>query len=227
MAEKWSDNIWEGRKVRLRAYEQTDLETMFRHQQDTEISRRDYMIEPPYSRIAFEKSVARKAETENDNRQFVIETLDGFHIGGFAIGETNPRFGTFCIGLGLAERSAWGKGYAKEAILLALRYMFHEANYQKCNLGVYSFNTRAIEVYERIGFATEGTLRRAYFSSGRYHDEVRMGMTREEFDEKYPDWRIALEDEGGELSAEGGDSQTEAVLKSAKSLPRFAPSHPL
>jgi len=195
MAKRWSNNVWEGGKVRLRAYEEADLETMFRHQQDTEIARRDYMIELPYSRIAFEKSIARKADTESDNRQLVIETLDGTLIGGFAIGETNLRFGTFCIGLGLAERSEWGKGYAKEAILLALRYMFHEANYQKCNLGVYSFNTRAIAVYQHIGFAEEGRIRRAYFSSGRYYDEVRMGITREEFDAKYPDWRILLEGE--------------------------------
>ncbi len=191
--EKWSTNIWEGRKVRLRAYEMADLETMFRHQQDTEIARRDYMIELPYSRIAFEKSIAKKAEPDSDNRQLVIETLEGTLIGGLAIGETNSRYGTFSIGLGLPERSEWGKGYAKEAILLALRYMFHEANYQKCNLGVYAFNTRAIAAYRHIGFVEEGRIRRAYFSAGQYHDEVRMGMTREEFSEKYPEWCILLE----------------------------------
>ena len=81
-------------------------------------------------------------------------------------------------------------------MLLALRYMFHERRYQKCNLGVYAFNERALGLYRRLGFQEEGRLRRNYFTNGEYHDEILLGMTREEFDERYPDWRVAL-DEGG------------------------------
>ena len=100
----------------------------------------------------------------------------------------------FQLGLGLPN-ARWGKGDAKEAMLLVLRDMFHERRYQKCNIEVYDFNTRALALYHRLGFQDEGCLRRNYFTNGEYHDEIILGMTREEFDARYPEWRVSLNED--------------------------------
>jgi RimJ/RimL family protein N-acetyltransferase len=110
----------------------------------------------------------------------------------------NGRNPWLMSGIGLKERSAWGKGYAKEAMLLMLRYMYHERRYQKCNLGVYAYNKRAIAFDRRLGFVDEGRLRRNQFTDGEYHDEILLGMTREEFDQRYPQWRVLLQKDGGQ-----------------------------
>ncbi len=191
-----SDNLFEGKLVRLRAYEPGDVDLMCRHLKDTEISRRDGDILWPFSRaqVAQHADEMGKMAPEHDNKSLAIETLDGRLIGGLSVFETARKHGTFHIGIGLADRAEWGKGFAKDAMLLMMRYMFHELRYQKCDLGVYAFNERALGLYQRLGFTTEGRKRRAIYTAGEYHDEVLMGMTREEFDAQWPEWRVALSD---------------------------------
>ena len=189
-------NLFEGHLVRLRAIEPSDAETLFRHRQDTEISRRDARIQWPRSLATIRQRLENPGDGQStDDIQLAITTLDNQLVGGIDVHSTDRRTGTFSIGSGLAERSAWGKGYAKEAMLLILRAMFHERRYQKCNIGVYAFNVRALALYRRLGFQEEGCIRRNYFTNGEYHDEILLGMTREEFDARYPKWHVSLNED--------------------------------
>jgi RimJ/RimL family protein N-acetyltransferase len=189
-------NLFEGHLVCLRALEPGDAETLFRHRQDTEISRRDARIQWPRSLAAIRQRLEKPGDGQSpDDIELAITTLDNRLVGGIDVQSSDRRNGTFSIGIGLAERSAWGKGYAKESMLLVLRAMFHERRYQKCNIGVYAFNTRALALYHRLGFQEEGCLRRNYFTNGEYHDEILLGLTREEFEVRYPEWRISLNED--------------------------------
>jgi RimJ/RimL family protein N-acetyltransferase len=188
------NSLFVGRLVRLRAIEPDDAETIFRQRQDDEISRLDAQIQWPQSLAEVRRKLEdRTKKKPTDDENLLIETLDGHLVGDINVQATDPRSGTFSIGIGLGERSAWGKGYGKEAMLLMLRYMYHERRYQKCNLGVYAYNERAIAFYRHLGFVDEGRLRRNHFTDGEYHDEILLGMTREEFDQLYPQWRVSLE----------------------------------
>ncbi len=93
--------------------------------------------------------------------------------------------GTFGFGLGVG-RPHQRRGYASEAIVLLLRYMFGERRYQKANVGVYAYNTASLELHAKLGFVVEGRRRRAVFMGGRYHDEVLLGLTVEEFTAAHP-----------------------------------------
>ena len=158
--------------------------------------RRDARIQWPGSLAAIRQRLEKPGDGKSpDDIELAITTLDNQLVGGIDVQSTNRRNGTFSIGIGLPERSAWGKGYAKEAILLVLRAMFHERRYQKCNIDVYAFNTRALALYRRLGFQEEGCLRRNYFTNGEYQDEIILGMTREEFDALYPEWRVSLNED--------------------------------
>jgi len=188
-------NYFEGASIRLRALKPGDAEIVARHLQDSEISRRDSYIDWPQSLAEIGKQLEKQDQPgRKDDKALMIETLDGVLLGGVNIQLTDPHNGTFSIGIGLGDRSAWGKGYAKEAMQIILRYMFHERRYQKCNIGVYAFNQRALGLYRRLGFVEEGRLRRVYFTNGEYHDEILLGLTREEFDQHYPQYRAPLEE---------------------------------
>lgn len=187
-------NAFEGQRVRLRAVEPTDAADIFRFRQDSDIVRREGRFDWPQSLAGIQRALDAPAPAQrSDNSSLIIETLDGTAVGELNIQIADPRHGTFALGIGLGDRSAWGKGYAGEAMLLALRHMFHERRYQKCNLGVYAFNQHALGMYRHLGFVDEGRVRRSFFSNGRYHDELLLGMTIEEFDQLYPEWRIAQE----------------------------------
>ena len=74
-----------------------------------------------------------------------------------------------------------GRGYASEAIILLLRYMFGERRFQKCDVGIYAYNTASLKLHTKLGFVEEGRRRRSQFFAGEYHDVVLMGITIEEY----------------------------------------------
>ena len=89
------------------------------------------------------------------------------------------RIGTLAIVIPAAENR--GRGYGAEAIRLLLRYAFERINLNKVELEVHEFNTRAYELYRRLGFVEEGRLRGRVYRGGRYYDSIAMGIFRSEF----------------------------------------------
>jgi RimJ/RimL family protein N-acetyltransferase len=190
------NNLFEGSLVRLRALQPGDEEIVFSQMLDSEISRRDSSVEWPKSLAEIKESLEKHdRQAKNDDKGLMIETLDGRIVGGVNTQLSDPRNGVFSVGISLGDRTEWGKGYAKQAMLIVLRHMFHERRYQKCNIGVYDFNSRAIGLYRHLGFSDEGRLRRVYFTNGEYHDEVLLGLTSEEFDERYPEWCVEIHED--------------------------------
>jgi RimJ/RimL family protein N-acetyltransferase len=137
----------------------------------------------PRSPEAMRSWIQRAAEGARDDAvALAIETLDGQLVGSISAARCERRFGTFEYGLGIF-RPFRRHGYACEAVRLLLRFYFDELRYQKVNAGVYSFNESSLKLHAKLGMREEGRIRRAYFSGGEYHDELRFGMTVEEFRE--------------------------------------------
>ncbi|MEM5773637.1 MAG: GNAT family N-acetyltransferase [Anaerolineaceae bacterium] len=117
-------NLFEGRLVRLRALEPGDEEILFRHWKDTRITRLDSSIDWPVSSTHIREWIDNKtSKKDSENRHLVIETLEGRHVGGVNTQLCDPRNGVFSIGIGIGDREEWGKGYAREAMLLMLRFI--------------------------------------------------------------------------------------------------------
>ncbi|WP_152656602.1 GNAT family N-acetyltransferase [Oceanobacillus sp. CFH 90083] len=85
-----------------------------------------------------------------------------------------------CI-IDIGEKSYWGKGYGAEGVKLLLDYSFYELNLHRVSLRVFSFNTRAIHLYKKIGFQTEGKSRQTLFRDGSWHDVLHMGILQQEY----------------------------------------------
>jgi len=62
-----------------------------------------------------------------------------------------------------------------------LRFIFEQMNINKVKLNVFSFNQRALRMYQKCGFKEEGRLRQELFRDGEYHDIILMGLLREEY----------------------------------------------
>jgi RimJ/RimL family protein N-acetyltransferase len=180
--------FWNGPRIRLRALRLEDLEAWLLEMQDSEAVRTlSYGVELPKSPEAARKFAEEFGEFKNADRRimFTIETHRGQIVGGTNIHSIDRKNGTFGTGT-LIHRRYRGRGYAGEAKEILLRYAFHEMRLQKYNVACIETNVAEIRSLLKLGCRKEGRIRRAIYTGGQYHDELRFGMTREEFDTRYP-----------------------------------------
>jgi RimJ/RimL family protein N-acetyltransferase len=178
-------HFWRGDRIRLRAIEQKDLDAVARSFEDIDTEAERYEAEIPFP-VSREQDRANlealsKREPGNDSFSWMVEDLEGQHVGYIGTFDCDRRVGAFKYAI-LLCRPFWGRGYAREAIMIVLRYYFCELRYQKVTALVYSFNERSLRMHEKLGFTFEGRIRRMVYTNGRHYDQIYFGMTSEEFD---------------------------------------------
>ncbi len=182
-------SYWEGKLVRLRPVEQGDAPAHheFNNSMDYDLIDKRY---PPSSRAMVDEWAERKGRERFDEQAFSFQMEDlatGELVGGIATSHCDQRTGVLSYGLHvLAEHR--GKGYAKDAICLVLRFYFQELRYQKANIGVYDLNEPSKGLHRSLGFVEEGRLRRTVFTRGEWWDFLWFGLTVEEFRELHGDY---------------------------------------
>jgi RimJ/RimL family protein N-acetyltransferase len=171
-----------GKKVRLRAIERSDIPTFVRWLNDPEVTQylKVYM---PMSQAQEERWFEAQLE-QRDGFILGIETLDGKLIGNVALAHIDWKNSRAGLGIVLGEKEYWGQGYGTDAITALLGFAFKQMNLHSVHLTAYEYNKRAIRCYEKCGFKLEGRMRQAHFCGGQYHDELAMGILREEFSGK-------------------------------------------
>ena len=176
------ESYWQTEKIRLRAVEPADAETLHEWNQDTGMARLLYWIPFPDSleatrRWAQEQSTRRPGD---DTFNWIIENLQGEFAGTISTHHCDRRNGHFKYGVAVRE-SHRRKGYASDAIRLVLRYFFEELRYVKAIAEVYAFNEQSISLHESLGFVLEGRLRSMIYTGGQSHDVLVFGILAEEF----------------------------------------------
>jgi RimJ/RimL family protein N-acetyltransferase len=168
-----------GKRIRLRAIERGDIPTFVRWFNDAEV--RHYLdMLMPMSQAEEERWFEAHLD-KRDSPIFGIETLDGLLIGNVGLSDIDWQNRHAVLGIVIGEREYWDKGYGSEAITTLLRFVFEEMNLHRVSLRVFDYNLRAVRCYEKCGFKREGRLRQARFHDGKYHDELVMGILRDEF----------------------------------------------
>lgn len=182
-----SSHSWQGAAVRLRAIEPGDGEWFFAASADTEALRHSGGLLFPLSRAWYTDWAQQLATAEPGDTAYrwVIENPAGEGVGTINTHSCDPRTGTFSYGLSVrAEHRR--QGYGAAAIILVLRHYFAELRYQKATVHIYSFNAPALRLHERLGFQSEGRVRRTVYTQGLFFDECIFGLTAEEFAAGHP-----------------------------------------
>ncbi len=119
-----------------------------------------------------------------DKYSFAIVDLDiNEYIGSCGVNNIDWKNSIATIGILIGKKEYWGKGYGTDAMKVLISFIFNQMNINKIKLNVFSFNDRAIKSYEKCGFKIEGRLRQELYRDGKYHDNIIMGLLREEFTE--------------------------------------------
>lgn len=180
-------NYWMSDRICLRAIEPEDAPVFFEWNQDSEMGLMVDRVWPPTSRKTVKDWIEKRTtqtNEESDTFFFIIETLDGEIAGMIHPHKCDRRVGDFTYGIAI-RRPYQRQGYAREAIVMVLRYFFFELRYQKVTVKVYGYNEASRRLHETLGFVKEGQIRRAAYHNGRYYDDYIYGLTREEFEERY------------------------------------------
>jgi RimJ/RimL family protein N-acetyltransferase len=181
-------DIFKGELVRLSAFDHEELGKAYAGwNRDSEFHRLlDTDATILYSAKAgvnfFEKMLK---EESSANHFFSIRKLDDNRllgdIGLDVIHDWRSR--DAFVGLGIADRNDWGKGYGTDAMKIILRFAFTELNLRRVTLTVFEYNPRAIRSYEKTGFRHEGRLRGALLRGGKRWDMLYMGILAEDWKE--------------------------------------------
>jgi RimJ/RimL family protein N-acetyltransferase len=172
----------DGPRVRLRAMRRGDVPALFALQSDPVGMR--YWSYPPLTGIEqaqtqFDRNA--RAARKGDCIPWTIASADGDAMIGtctlFAIDTTHRRA---MLGYALA-RPHWGRGYAQEALRLALGHAFGALGLHRVEADIDPRNVASTRLVERVGFAREGLLRERWFVGDDIQDSVLYGLLARDY----------------------------------------------
>lgn len=182
-------SIFEGARIRLTTVHDDDLPQLAEWLSDFGLQR---LVNPGMSFPHTADDLLNpdgwfQADLKNEKSQlFAVRTLaDDTFVGISAISNMDMFAHHAEVGINLANPDYRGKGYGGEVMLLTMRYGFDQFNLNRIYLKVMSFNTRAIRLYEKLGFVHEAQEREMFFHDGKYFDQIIMGILRTEWEEQY------------------------------------------
>lgn len=174
--------FWEEDDVRLRAFREQDEEQIAQMLADTEYR---MQADKGIGLFACEKDAAlfvQMAEEgmECDDIWLAVEGADGRCIGYCTMTDLDERNGH--VFLFVTIFPDWqGKGMAKKAAAILLKYAFLERRLHKVNCCVMGRDTAGHKFAEALGFVEECVRTQMFYSHGRYYDEYYYGMLKEEY----------------------------------------------
>jgi RimJ/RimL family protein N-acetyltransferase len=135
----------------------------------------------PYT-MEDEEGWFNRLRDERDSRVFAVLTnAEGRLLGNCSLHRIDWTNRHAMFGIFIGDKNDRRKGYGRDATRVLLRYAFEEAGLNRIELEVFSFNTSAIRLYEKVGFRMEGTRRQALFREGAWHDEHIMAILRDDW----------------------------------------------
>lgn len=188
-----------GERVYLRPLEPDDADLVSRWYDDERVRR--LMGDPPMSharrRQRYEDAV--KGDGDDAFRFIICDLRDDSAIGRVDIFDVDRANGNCAFGIALGEPERWGQGLGTDAVNAVVDFAFGELRMERVWLDTDADNLRAQAAYRKAGFIEEGRLRHVWFQDGRYTDDIRMGLLRDE-------WLASARLKSWELLAKAADT---------------------
>jgi len=89
------------------------------------------------------------------------------------------------IGIGIADKEYWSKGYGTDAMRVLLDFGFNVRGYNNISLNVYDYNQRAIACYEKLGFKRQGVWRECVIRGEKRYDCFHYDFLADEYFAEY------------------------------------------
>lgn len=143
---------------------------------DPEVSRfleTRHMPQSIESILAFVEAVNGR---ENEYLFGMFRKSDDCHIGNIKVGPISAIHRRGDVSLFLGERSAWGQGFATEAIAAVSLFAFDTLGVAKLAAGMYAENLGSFHAFLKAGYKQEGHRRQHGMIDGTFHDILECGL---------------------------------------------------
>lgn len=170
------------KRVYLRALEPEDYKTSIKWRKDDEIWG---MLGGPkyFVSEAFEKNWVEKTIFDSKDIKLAICLKENDqYIGNVYMTDINMINRSCHSHILIGEHDFWGKGYAKEALMLAIDYMFNERNIYRIQANVLESNVASLKMHEKCGYKVDGILRNSVYKAGKYHNQYILSLLRDEYE---------------------------------------------
>lgn len=121
-------------------------------------------------------------QNRDKNVRLAIEAIkNNVYIGNVYLTDIHPvnRSAEFSIFIG--DKKYWSRGYGYEATLKMLEHGFNDLNLNRIYLTVLEENERAINLYKKLNFVTEGVFKNAVYKNGKYRNLISMALLIKDF----------------------------------------------
>jgi RimJ/RimL family protein N-acetyltransferase len=170
-----------GPRIRLRPMRPTDADALFAMKSDPRVMR--YWSHAPWTERAQAVAQLEQLARDRENTEFYqwAITADGGDtlLGTMSIFALNRAHRRADVGYSLAS-AVWGKGYATEALRLAIDFAFGTLGLARLEADIDPRNEASCRLIERIGFAREGLLRERWHVAGEVTDSAMYGLLARE-----------------------------------------------
>lgn len=164
--------VLEGELVRLRPFEERDLDDAWELLNDPE-GRRLTGTHATFTREAADRWYRTRGQTADRLDLVIAARNDDRMVGEAVLNDLDVDNRSCGFRISLLGPSVFGRGYGTEATRLMVAHAF-DVGVHRVSLEVFAFNARAQRVYEKAGFTVEGVMRDALYWEGEYHDAVVM-----------------------------------------------------
>ena len=168
--------------IYLRAAEREDIPHFVRWMNDWRTSQ-TLALRAPVSTPLEERWFDRMLDDQGRAGYFFVTCLleDDRAVGTGGLFDLDLANGSAGLGLSIGDPADRGHGYGSDVLRILLTFGFGQLRLERVWLDVLATNPGAQRIYERVGFALEGTLRRAAFREGRHVDVGRMAILADEW----------------------------------------------
>ncbi|MCR9191731.1 MAG: GNAT family N-acetyltransferase [Gammaproteobacteria bacterium] len=108
----------------------------------------------------------------------IVDNHSKKHIGNIKIGPNNPYHHDTQLSYFIGERSAWGCGFATEAIRLVSDFSFNVLHMRWIYAGSYGRNVASQRALEKAGYVQQAVFKQKMVDGQTYDDHLWYGLRR-------------------------------------------------
>ena len=171
----------ETKRLYLRKFEDEDIDFVYSHFSNPNISEYLYDNDPPKSADEAKEILewCMDFDSENHIRWCIVRKEDLIQIGTCGFHGHDQKNNAVEIGYDLSS-AYWNQGYMSEALRAMLAFGFSHLGLNRTYAYVYVSNVRSNRLLEKLGFTLEGVIRDKHLFRGKYYDHNLFSLLQRE-----------------------------------------------
>ncbi len=121
-------------------------------------------------------------DNDSNNLRLIIETEEDGAIGFANIVNIDWKNRSAFHGIKIANKKFRSRGIGTDTVMSVMKYAFEELQLNRLDGSIIEYNEASRKLYcDKCGWIVEGVKRKSSFKINEYHDELLVGILREEY----------------------------------------------